>query len=179
MNAHLLDLGREGKNGLGLSFGSIISKLRRETATNHSEVLLSGARSYSEHPQISTLKLYSQCRQWKARQVWAAELLRELRIFLQNSRTLLRLKTVPMIDLGPESGKHRNSGDWIECTQTLGRTRDIAEFHAAHRDASLSQTILFLEGWNKGAEWASCNQDSCREHSDHSSKTSIRWKGYF
>lgn len=163
-----------------------MSKLRavvdlwpRRTTTNQVEEPLSHGRSCNEHLQTSTRRLIFQFPRWAVRQVWAAELVRECRIFLQNSRTLLSLKTVPLIALGQELGRHRESGDLIECSHTRGRSKDTREFRAAHPGAPLSQTSLFLEGWNKGAEWAARNPDFCREHIGHSSDTSRRWKGYF
>ena len=156
-----------------------IKKSVHTLATNEQAFALSGDPSCSGHQQTSNWPNLSRFRKWVSRQVWAVEVIREFRSFLLRSRNLLFLRRVPFLDLGPELGVDQNSGQIIVCTHTLGRKKGIREFHAQHPEASLYQTILFLEGWNKGAEWASRNEDSCKPHSGHSCDTSKEWKGHF
>ncbi len=152
----------------------------RGQATSGPAAPLPGAPSLCNgHPQTSSWPNLPRLRRWVLRQAWAREVLRELRSFVRCSRTLLALRTVPLIDLGPESGIDQASGRLIECSRTRGRTIDIRRFHAEHPGATLAQTSLYLEGWNRGAEWAAGNPDSCTPHSDHSSRTTRRWTGCF
>jgi hypothetical protein len=152
---------------------------RHVRATNSPELPLPYGRDGSSRWRASISGIPSRLRVFLARQAWGGECLRELRSFLRCSRTLLSLKTIPLVDLGPESGTDQVSGHLIECSHTRGRRIDMQRFHAEHPGATLSQTILYLEGWNRGAEWAASNPDSCRPHSDHLSHTTRRWTGCF
>jgi hypothetical protein len=90
---------------------------------------------------------------------WVFECGREFRCFLCRIGMLVKLRTVPLVDLGPQFGEDSN-GRLIACSRTRGRSADIQSFqNTGYR--SPADLEIYLAGWNAGAIWADCNPHSC------------------
>ena len=67
--------------------------------------------------------------------------------------------------LGP-SCRTTPTGCLVECAATSGRIRDIQDMLASRPRATVCDQALFLEGWEKGAQWAADTlriQNQCNE----------------
>jgi hypothetical protein len=91
---------------------------------------------------------------------WVCELGREFRTFLHRSGTLIRLRKVPLCDLGPHFGED-SSGHLTICTRTRGRRWDTHRFQRLNSWSSLGDLEIFLAGWNAGARWCDESPHSC------------------
>lgn len=91
---------------------------------------------------------------------WWHELLRETRTYLRRTRTLLKERTVLLVDLGFEVGAD-GDGHSIPCTRTRGRIRDTQYFVDAATDRTCTELSIFLRGWDAGAMWVADNPHSC------------------
>lgn len=73
-----------------------------------------------------------------------------------------------VVDLGPAYQTSPN-GHLVPCTRTRARIRDTQSMLSSRPWASPVDLQTFLEGWDKGAEWASAaarNSGSCMESRD-------------
>jgi len=92
--------------------------------------------------------------------------LSEIRSLIGHIETRNRKNFV--VDLGPAL-QTPPSGHLVPCTRTRARIRDIRPMLSSRPWASLVDLQTFLEGWDKGAEWAgaeSRNSETCREPLD-------------
>lgn len=121
------------------------------------ESLLSDAHLGSEHLSVSKSPLLEKVCVWLSCPSWVCELAREIHSFLYRSRTLIRLRTVPLNSLGPQFGVDA-TGRVVTCTRTLGRRLDTHKFQSRYCHSSPADLEMFLAGWNAGARW-------CDEHS--------------
>jgi hypothetical protein len=126
---------------------------------------ISCAPSSSERLPSSTATIpLRNLRRLKVRS-WVYELLYESRSFLQCIRTLIRLRTVPLCDLGPEYGVDA-SGHLVVCSRTRGRRQGIRNFQSSDY-RSPKDVENFLAGWNAGATWGDDTSHSCMSNTDN------------
>jgi hypothetical protein len=74
------------------------------------------------------------------------------------------------VDLGPAFETQPN-GHLARCTRTLARIRDRQIMYENHGWGSQVDLLLFLEGWDKGAEFGFGRSCSARRVLDGSSPT--------
>jgi hypothetical protein len=96
---------------------------------------------------------------------WVAELLSECRSFLHRSSTLLKKRSVALVDLGPHVGRDA-SGHLVLCSRTRGRILDLRKFQKSRPWESLEGLDIFLAGWTAGAAWSDDNPHSCTPDRD-------------
>jgi hypothetical protein len=126
---------------------------------------LSCAPSSSERPPSPNSRIPLRIlRRLKVRS-WVYELLYESRSFVRCIRTLIKLRTVPLCDLGPEYGLDA-SGHLLICSRTRGRRQDIRSFQSSDY-RSPKDLENFLAGWYAGATWGDHTPHSCRPNTDN------------
>lgn len=131
-----------------------------QIALSHYRDVLWDTFPYSLHEGLWKLRLHYGY-------LWTTmhEMLREFCSLAHRMRMLWkmrqRLSTIYL--LGPVFGEDPN-GHLVRCRKTLGRTQGTQDL-LANPKASRMEVQLFLEGWEKGAEWESHCPHTCNPNS--------------
>ena len=94
---------------------------------------------------------------------WVCEVAQEVHTFLSRIQTLVWLRTIPLLGLGPAMGQDA-IGRLVICTRTCGRRLGIHSFQNTHCQSSLADQEIFLAGWMAAARWCDLYPHVCVSH---------------
>lgn len=123
------------------------------------EAPLSGAPVDSEPRLRPMIRILLRVGRMLGFRPWVYEVLLEVRSCVLRSRTLIKLRTIPLCDLGPQFGVD-TTGHLVVCSRTRGRRTDIHRFQSTDCLRTRTDLEIYLAGWNAGAKWCDDNPHS-------------------